>query len=182
MTVPAPRRTIDPDKPVGLTRTEQEIARLTVEGYISEEMARRGNHNCGWPLSLRDAAKAMNYRVKRALSYLDNLPEFQAERARLLKRRRESEAARNLATAVMIRDDEGENLAADRTVRLKAATFIEGNERKAGVTVNVNQTSNVVAISPGYVIRLPAQPVGKPDKLAAIAQSPSTPLTIDHAE
>ena len=60
-------------------------------------------------------------------------------------------------TAITIRDDPGENLAADRTVRLKAIQVIEGNEGKAGVVVNVNQTSNVASITPGYVIRLPAR-------------------------
>jgi hypothetical protein len=33
---------------------------------------------------------------------------------------------------------------------------IEGSEGKAGVVVNVNQQTNVAAITPGYVIRLPA--------------------------
>jgi hypothetical protein len=42
-------------------------------------------------------------------------------------------------------------------VRLKAIGVIEGNEGKAGVVVNVNQTSNVATITPGYVIRLPAK-------------------------
>jgi hypothetical protein len=126
---------------------------LTVEGFISEAMALAGNHNCGWPLSLRDAAKATGYRVKRALSYLDSLPEFQAERARLLKGRRESEAARNLATFIKIRDERGEGLAADRTVQLKAVAAIEGKDKTPAVVVNVAQTNaNLVA---GYVIKIP---------------------------
>lgn len=150
-----PRRSLDPAKPLGLTKVEQEIARLTVEGFISEAMAREGNHHCGWPLSLDDAARAMGYRLKRARTYLDSLPEFNAYRAKLLKGRRESEQARNLATAIAIRDNPGEGLPADRTVQLKAIGVIEGNE-KPGVVVNVNQTNNSATISPGYVIRLPA--------------------------
>ena len=42
------------------------------------------------------------------------------QRRELLDGKRKAELARNLATAIAIRDDEGENLAADRTVRLKA--------------------------------------------------------------
>jgi hypothetical protein len=62
---------------------------------------------------------------------------------------------------IQIRDDPGEDSAADRTVRLKAIQVIEGNEGKGGVVVNVNQQTNVAAIQPGYVIRLPAL---KPDR------------------
>jgi hypothetical protein len=52
-------------------------------------------------------------------------------------------------------------------VRLKAIGVIEGNEGKAGVVVNVNQTSNVASITPGYAIRLPAS------KARAIEQEPA---------
>ena len=65
------------------------------------------------------------------------------QRRELLDGKRKAELARNLATAIAIRDDEGENLAADRTVRLKAIQVIEGSEGKGGGGVNVNQTSNV---------------------------------------
>jgi hypothetical protein len=68
------------------------------------------------------------------------------QRRELLDGKRKAELARNLATAIAIRDDEGENLAADRTVRLKAIQVIDG---KGGGGVNVNQTSNVATITPG---------------------------------
>jgi len=148
------RRSLDPTKPVSLTKTELEIARLTVEGFISEAMALKGNHNCGWPLSLDDAAKAMGYKLKRVRTYLDLMPEFNAYRAQLLKGRRESESARNLATAVAIRDDPGDGRAADKTVQLKAIGVIEGKAGHPAVQVNVNQVSNVANITAGYVIRL----------------------------
>jgi hypothetical protein len=57
-----------------------------------------------------------------------------------------------LATAIEIRDDDGDGSAAIRTVRLKACQFIEGKPDGASVTVNVQQ--NVAAITPGYVVRL----------------------------
>ena len=47
--------------------------------------------------------------------------------------RRKAEEARNLVTAILIRDDEGDGSAADRTVRLKAIGVIEGASDKASV-------------------------------------------------
>jgi hypothetical protein len=129
--------------PDGLTRIERQIAYRMVEGLPR-------------PLTLEEAAKAEGYRLKRARNYLADLPAFNLYRAQLLKARRENEAARNLATAIEIRDDDGDGSAAIRTVRLKACQFIESAPDKAGVTVNINQTSNVASITPGYVIRLPA--------------------------
>jgi hypothetical protein len=94
----------------------------------------------------------------------------------LLDGKRKAELARNLMTAIEIRDDPGENSAADRTVRLKAIGVIEGTEGKGGVVVNVNQQTNVATITPGYVIRLPARsPV---TDLPAIEQE-REPLTIE---
>ena len=95
--------------------------------------------------------------MRRARSYLADLPAFNVYRRQLLKERRESEHARNLATAIAIRDDEGDGSAATKTVQLKACAFIEGPPDKGGVVVNVNQQTNVAAISPGYVIKLPAK-------------------------
>ena len=57
-------------------------------------------------------------------------------------------------------------------MRLKAIQAIEGTSDKASVTVNVNSQTNVAAIAPGYIIRLPA---GAP--LPAIEQE-REPVTI----
>jgi hypothetical protein len=91
------------------------------------------------------AAKFVGYRLRRARTHLDNLREFSTLRRELLdgKRWRATSPPR-----IAIRDDEGENLAADRTVRLRAIQVIEGSEGKGG-GVNVNQTSNVATITPG---------------------------------
>jgi hypothetical protein len=125
--------------PDGLTRVEAQIAYRMVESLPR-------------PLTLLEAAKAEGYRLKRARTYLADLPAFNLYRTQLLKARRENEAARNLATAIEIRDDDGDGSAAIRTVRLKACQFIEGKPDGASVTVNVQQ--NVAAITPGYVVRL----------------------------
>ena len=77
-----------------------------------------------------------------------DLPAFNAYRRQLLKERRESEQARNLATAIAIRDDEGDGSAATKTVQLKACRSSRARPSKAAVTVNVNQQTNVAAIRP----------------------------------
>jgi hypothetical protein len=137
----------------GLSAVEQEIARLMVDGLDHDETILGADVPAFWPLTLVQAARSCGYPMKKARNYLGDHPPFNAYRARLLKGRRESEAARNIATAVRIRDDEGDGSAADRTVRLKAIGVIEGPTEKApAFTVNVNQqTNNLVA---GYVIRL----------------------------
>jgi hypothetical protein len=144
-------------KPAGLSDDEAEIARLMVHGLPTEELILGKLIKPDWPLTLEQAASFMGYRLKRARRELDPNPEFRGYARKLLEARREAEAARNLAVAIDIRDDPGEGLAADRTVRLKAASFIQGDD-KPGVTVNINQQTNVAAITPGYVIRLPPLP------------------------
>jgi len=145
-----------PSKETGLTDEEEEIARLMVYGLPHEETILGKTIAPNWPLTLEQAAKFVGYRLKRARAHLDPNPTFRGFAGELLQQRRKAEMARNLMTAIEIRDDPGENSAADRTVRLKAISVIEGSESKSGVVVNVNQQTNVATITPGYVIRLPA--------------------------
>lgn len=162
-----------PSKPSALTDEEEEIARLMVYGLPHEEVILGKVVKPDWPLTLEQAAKFVGYRLKRARTYLDDLPAFSTHRRELLAGKRSAELPRNLMTAIEIRDDPGENSAADRTVRLKAIGVIEGNEGKGGVVVNVNQTNNTATISPGYVIRL-----GKFSREPAIEKE-HEPLTIE---
>jgi hypothetical protein len=167
-----------------LTEDEEEIARLMVYGLPHEETILGKVIAPNWPLTLEQAAKFVGYRLKRARTYLDPSPVFRGYAGELLQARRKAEVARNLVTAIAIRDDPGENLAADRTVRLKAIGIIEGNEGKGGVVVNVNQTSNVATITPGYIIRLPTgAPMPEriepaPEPLTIEAMVPSRASTI----
>jgi hypothetical protein len=165
-----------PAKPKVLTDDEEEMARLMVYGLPHDETVLGKDIKAGWPLTLEQAAKFVGYRLKRARAYLDPNPQFRGYAGELLQQRRKAELARNLVTAITIRDDPGENLAADRTVRLKAIGVIEGNVGKGGVVVNVNQTSNVATITPGYVIRLPAK--SSVTDIPAIEQG-REPLTIE---
>jgi hypothetical protein len=128
---------------------------LMVHGLPSDEVILDTPVKAGWPLTLEQAAKFCGYRLKKARAHLDPSPDFRGYCRKLLEARRESEAARNMAVAVEIRDDVGDGTAATKTVRIKAASFIQGDD-KPGVVVNVNTQTNVSQITPGYIIRLPA--------------------------
>jgi hypothetical protein len=163
-----------PSKPSGLTEDEEEIARLMVYGLPADEIILGKLVKADWPLTLEQAAKFVGYRLKRARTHLDNLREFSTLRRELLDGKRKAELARNLETLIQIRDDPGENLAADRTMRIKAVQAIEGSDGKANVVVNVNQQTNVANIQPGYVIRL-----GKFSQSEPAIEQAREPLTIE---
>jgi hypothetical protein len=145
-----------PAKAKGLTDDEAEIGRLVTFGLPTDETIDGKLVKADWPLTLEQAARFVGYRCKKARNYLDNLPEFSTYRRQLLDGRRNAEKPRNLQTLIEIRDDPGEGFAADRTVRVKAVQAIEGRPDGPGLTVNVNTQTNVATITPGYVIRLPA--------------------------
>jgi hypothetical protein len=169
-----------PSKPkaAALSDDEEEIARLMVYGLPHEETILGKVVKPDWPLTLEQAAKFVGYRLKRARTHLDNLPEFATHRRQLLDGKRKAEMARNLQTLIEIRDDPGEGFAADRTVRIKAVQAIEGTEGKTSVTVNVNQQNNVATITPGYVIRLPAKS-SVTEQHVTIEQA-REPLAVEH--
>jgi hypothetical protein len=107
----------------------------------------------GQPLSLRQAARQVGARLRQAREIADT-PLFQTAFNKALLSLRRSEGPKNLRTAIGIRDAEGDNSAATKTVRLKAIDSIEGKSSSGtNVQVNVNQNTH---LSAGYVIRLPS--------------------------
>ena len=124
-------------------------ARLLVDGLDHDATILGEEVPAFWPLTLVQAASTCGYPLKKARNYLGDHPPFNALRRRIMDGRRKAEEARNLATAIRIRDDEGDGSAADRTVRLKAIGVIEGNEGdNAGVVVNVNPDVEQRMITP----------------------------------
>jgi hypothetical protein len=127
-----------------------------VDGLDHDEVILGEEVPAFWPLTLVQAARSCGYPMKKARNFLGDHPPFNALRRKIMDGRRKAQEARNLVTAIKIRDDEGDGSAADRTVRLKAIGVIEGASDKASVVVNVSQQTSVATITPGYVIRLPA--------------------------
>jgi hypothetical protein len=120
------------------------VEAATIEGVLIE---------AGQPMTLRQAARAAGVRLKQAREVSDT-ELFAKTLNRAVQARRNSERPRNLAVAVEIRDDKGDNSAATKRARLSAIDSIEGKSSSGThVQVNVSQSANV---TPGYVIKLPA--------------------------
>jgi hypothetical protein len=111
----------------------------------------------GTQYDIYDAAAAVGYHRKSARDFQAS-PLFQAVYLKALAALRNGEFAKSIKTIAEIRDERGENKAADRKVRLQAcqALLAEGNG-STDFTVNVGPGQ---AVTPGYVIRL-SKPAAK---------------------
>jgi hypothetical protein len=151
------------------------LAQYLVFGISSPVRARQMQVGVDIPLSLKDAALAARVRVRRA-RMLATDPLFRAELARQLRGFRESLAPEATRIIYAIAEDPAENTAADRTVRLKAATALlgeSGGGSNAAVQINIdNRTQQLTA---GVVVRIPARD-------AAPALPPAPIKTIEHAQ
>lgn len=117
--------------------------------------ARRLGFKLNEPLSLEQAAAVLDMR-RRNCRQVFRLPAFQALLASAIADLRTGAKARAVKTQIEILEDRGENTAADRSVRLKAAgAILDDGEGKGGPSVNV-QVNNV-AFKAGWIIRLPAE-------------------------
>jgi hypothetical protein len=159
-----------------ISEEASEFARLMVYGLDQPEIIENAEVKAYWPLTMRQAARYLGMRLRRARDICE-APVFVEHYNKLCAEFRRSEKARNIATAVEIRDDEGDNSAATKTVRLKAVGVIEGTEGKGGVnvSVNVDNRQTNTKITAGYVIRLPAD---MPIEQAQLPQR-AEPLTIE---
>lgn len=131
------------------------------------------------PLPLEKAADASGLKRRNA-RWLYTQPVFLSAYSKALANVRSSHKARAVATMAAIMDDPGENLAADRTVRLKAAQALMGEEGKSGgPTVNL-QINNGPTLMPGVVVRLPATaaspPLERMSEDGEIIEHDATPL------
>ena len=89
------------------------------------------------PLGLLEAAELLRIR-KRNARELMTLPIFQREYNAELQRYRDGERAASLRTLVEVRDEPGQNKAADRKVRMQASQVLLGETGGAGASVTVN--------------------------------------------
>lgn len=163
------RKAVPASQITELNDTYRRIIALMIEGFEAE------GHRLGGeliephvPLTLTQAARAVGQRLGRAREMMRDCKAFQTEFNRALAARRASEGPKNLLTAIEIRDERGDNTAADRTVRLKAIQSIEGTDRSGvNVQVNVNSQTNV---NPGYIIRSRHAEPKPPVQLEAVAE------------
>ena len=152
----------------------EELAGLMVWG-AAEPLTCDGKTYEPWePLPSWVAGEFMGLRRRRAKTAMTD-PAFRKAFAQNLDAMRNGERARNVATAVQIRDDSGDGSAAFATARLKAIATIEGRDGAATVNVHLDQSQTTnVAVAAGYVIRLPV--LSHVDALTAPA---AEPVTID---
>jgi hypothetical protein len=144
-----------------LTGREDELAALMVFGLDASEAIDGEPVSAGHPLTVKQAALFCGMRLRRARAVADT-PAFVARFDQLVRRLRLGERSLNLAFAIATRDDEGQGLAADRAVRLKAIGVIAGTKGK-DVNIQIdNGNSGQQALSPGYVIRLMPDPAAGP--------------------
>lgn len=120
-----------------------------------EQEARKYGIQAYEPLNIEQAADIAGLRRRNA-RWLYSQPVFLNAYAKSLSNVRSSMKARAVHTMGQIMNTVGEDLAADRTVRLKAASAIIGNETVNGSNLNVNIHNHSVNLTAGVVIRLPA--------------------------
>ncbi len=148
-----------PQLPVSaISEKAEELVRLMVFGLDENETIDGSLVVAERSLTLRQAALACGMRIRRARQ-LAETPVFAARFDRQMRLLRQAEKAANLALAIAIRDEHGDGLAADRTVRLKAIQAIEGADKPGGVNAQINNAvGSGAVVNAGYVIRLKVRP------------------------
>lgn len=128
------------------------VSQITRASPTEDQPDRRRPLEPGEPMRLDEACDLLRIRRRRGREIMQS-PAAQKELARQLQGLRSGMKARAMTVLGAILEDEGDGSAATKTVRLKAANAILGEEnRNGGVTVNVN---NGPVLQAGVVIRLP---------------------------
>ncbi|RTL84708.1 MAG: hypothetical protein EKK29_13760 [Hyphomicrobiales bacterium] len=129
------------------------VSQITRASPTELEPDRRRPLEPGEPMKLDEAADLLRIRRRRAREIMQS-PAAQKELARQLQGLRSGMKARAMAVLGAILEDEGDGTAATKTVRLKAANAILGEEqRNGGVNVHIN---NGPILQAGVVVRLPS--------------------------
>jgi hypothetical protein len=113
------------------------------------------------PLTLTEAAKILEIRLKNARS-LQSDPLYQKEYSRQMKAWRDGRKCDAWRKVDEILRDDGDGSAAVRKVQLAAANMLIGEQAEARAGTNINITNQTLNLSPGIVIRLPADTPAPP--------------------
>jgi hypothetical protein len=153
---------------VPLTPRHRLLAEYLVHG-TNHARAQRLGLPLNTPLSLSDAARVVDMKLRNARQVFAT-PQFKALHARLLADMRSGETARSIAAMATIRDDPGENTAADRTARLKAAQALL-NEGGVSIAIdNRTQTHIGIQVRPGYVFERSSSSLARPTIEATVVR------------
>ena len=129
---------------------------LMTLGLTPEEAADHPDLPAAEPLTLEQAARVVGLKLKNARFIFASHPFLTSYSANLVAIRN-AHKARAIAVLAEIMNSAGDGLAADRAVRVKAASQLlnDGEGRRACASVAV-QVNNGTALQPGIVVRLPA--------------------------
>lgn len=147
-----------------LNATSKLLAEYMVTGCPHDSLAKRVGKLGGEPLTLIEAGEVLGMRRRQA-RFISEQPVWHKYHASLLQAFREGHKAEALRTVVQVMRADGENKAADRKVKLTAASMLLGDAiaQQGQTQVNV-QVGVGVAVTPGYVIDLSGEAVsGSPD-------------------
>ncbi|WP_036286915.1 hypothetical protein [Methylosinus sp. PW1] len=162
-----PKKQLAPERLKELSAQHRLMIRYMVHGISSPVIARQHRVGVDVPLSFRDAALVARIRVHRARTLISD-PLFRGALAEELRNFRASIAPEAIRVVAAIVEDPGDNTAADRTVRLKAAAAILGDAvgpAPAQTSINVSVTNKLTA---GVVVRIPqAAPEAAPATIDA---------------
>ncbi|MEK4035820.1 hypothetical protein WOC76_04335 [Methylocystis sp. IM3] len=107
----------------------------------------------GEPMTQQQASDAVGFR-RRNGRFVFQQAIFQKGLAKGIEELRSGARVQAIRRMIELMNDPGDGSAACKTVQLKAASAIMGDESKSAVTVNVGVSAQ---LSPGVVIRLPAE-------------------------
>jgi hypothetical protein len=178
-----PKKYLAPEKLTKLAPEHRLMIGYMVHGVSSPVRARQLRCGVDIPLTFLEAADAARVR-RRAARRLINDPLFRAELAKEIRGYRESLAPEAVRTIAAIVADPGENTAADRTVRIKAATLLLGENASGGGSTNVQVNlhgGDGQRLTAGVVVRLPSTTRQTPGEAALIElQAEATPANEFH--
>ena len=162
-----------------LTAKHKLLAEYMVTGCPNARLVEPLGKDAGEPLTLLESAWVLGIRARQARD-LASQALWHKYHASLLQAFREGHKAEALRTVVQVMRADGENKAADRKVKLTAASMLLGDAIAQQGQTQVNVSVGVgVAVTPGYVIDLSGDAGSSgPDSALREGQSnqPSSPV------
>jgi hypothetical protein len=145
-----------------LDRRGERLVELMTLGLKSEEASSYPDLPACEPLTLEQAAHVIGLKMKNARFIFASSPFLKAYSLNL-GAIRNGHKARAVAVLAEVMNSAGQGLAADRAVRVKAASqLLNDGDGRSGSQVNLQINNGCPALSPGIVIRLPASTPSPP--------------------